>query len=248
MSDHNPFAAPSNQGEVAVQSFPGAQQVDFASLQMAGTGLAIIYGAILFQVLGGIGFGVFGLAGIRQLTVAGAGGVILFLGIGMFLISLVSLIGACLCATVPRETEAKGWIVASVAFQTAGFLLGLAARLFGLGAANGSPLSAIIPTVSVILFMVFLMKLGTHICRPDLSRRAKRILILIILGLIGVVVSSVMDMDVRGISPNRPELLLVFVFGLLYALFVFVMYANIINAFSKYIRNPYASVARNHLG
>ena len=248
MSDHNPFAAPSNQGEVAVESFPGAQQVDFASLQMAGTGLTIIYGAILFQVLGGIGFGLFGVAGVRLFSVAGAGGVILFLGIGMFLISLASLIGACLCATVPRETEAKGWIVASVAFQTAGFLQGLAALLFGFGAANGSPLSAIIPTVSVILFMVFLMKLGTHICRPDLSRRAKRIMILIIVGATSVALAGIMGVTVRSISANRPELLLVLVFGLLYALIVFVMYANIINAFGKYIRNPYASVARNHLG
>ncbi|MFY9253725.1 MAG: hypothetical protein WAO83_09735 [Fuerstiella sp.] len=253
MNEHNPFAAPTVKGDV-VLPYDENSGVDFASLKMTGTGLTMIYVAILLQVLlgfAGAGFGILASRGAGALVF---GNFILAFGIFGILVGVMSLVGRFLCTTVPSESGAKAWIVVSAAIQAVSVAFVYFGRFIAGGLGANWMFTLVIPAIATVLLMVFLQKLGTYMQRPDMTRRARRVLILLIVGAIIAVVAVFGGFapsfvgGQRGMAFTNIGVLLFMVFAMIYGLVVFVMYANVINAFGKYIRNPQSAMPRNHLG
>ncbi|GEM_PF-1933742 len=254
MSDHNPFATPTVQHDVATAQYPGYENVDFEALRKTGIGLGLIYAALVLMVLIGILGGVLGATGRASVTAMPLFNV---LGIIGTVTGLASIVGSLLCVTVPRLSGAKGLIIASVCLQLAQWLFAFAPRFMGalyLTSGLGVITGIVLPVVSTLLFMLFLNRLAHFIAREDFASRAKRVLIL---QGIGVSAGLVLSFTASGLSLSRlrfagarsGSLSMVLVVGVgLYAIVVFLMYANIINAIGKAIRNPQKRVVTSHLG
>lgn len=228
--EHNPFAAPQSQSAVIWTG-----NVNFEALRTTGNGLRLIYLSLLLLVL--LVLVVFGFSYFANLAPGpGPSGlaVLLVTGIGMLLISLMSLIGGAMCLTVPRESGGKGFVIASVAIHGLNLLLLFGGGFFGF-ATTESLIMSLVNAVSVVLFLLFLRSLASFIDRSDLRRRASRMLTFTCVYGVALIIIAMIP------GPGPAAFSFTLVAGLVIvigALIMFVMFANLVSDLSKAIRNP----------
>jgi hypothetical protein len=197
----NPYAAPSTtEMHSKAVEWLGTPST---SLRKVASGLGLIrIGLILtiFSVLVSV-------FGILMIGLGGAGanalGTTALLFIGMVLVAQVlNLVGTILCLSAPAETQARGWIFASLVAELLNMIPALAARL-GLYSDSEVAQSAelLLGIVAYVTFILFLRKLGQFIGRTDLAQRAVYLLLLgaVLVGLDMVfLASSVLSVEVKG--------------------------------------------------
>jgi hypothetical protein len=242
----NPYAAPAT-----VAMHPRAaewlQTPQDPSLQKVATGLGFIYLSILIILLTAILFFVVtmvwaGGAGQRvaqggnpQVVVAEArtlGMIGLAAGLAMIVGYVLNVVGTFMCLATPAESGAKGWITASATLMVMSILMQISA-FFIRDRETARVVSGIQPLMTIaggICFLVFLKRLAQFIGSERLTRRAQKILTLLVVGFAMTVI-----MVALIVTGNLWAALLVLVL-LIGGLIVFAMYANLLVSLKNAIR------------
>lgn len=218
MSDAvNPFAPPATVNEPVVPGMP----VDPDRLAGVETGLRLVYYGIVTILLCVIAM----IPSIAILPPA----VLLFAG-GIFLGWLMMLIGPFFCLTAPAETGASGLIIGSISCQLMGFLASVV-RIF-----LEAPLSqlvnffgSLIGLAGTALFLLFLMKVASHVGRYDLQQRGRNILI----G--GCIMFALMIAVGVGAAVAGPAIGVFMIAAVIGGIVLFVMYASLLHGLYKAI-------------
>jgi hypothetical protein len=104
--------------------------------------------------------------------------------------SVLHVAGWLLCLSVPRESRAKGLIVTAVILQLIAVVIGFTPRAAGLPRALDAVLALadlLVWLAAVVVFLLFLKRLGRYLNRPEVSEEAQS-LMYGVLGLVAFVV------------------------------------------------------------
>ena len=176
-------------------------------------GLFLIVGCILVM---GVGGGV--------LMVSPAVGAVLVLGVVpiMFIAgTILGLVGRIMCLSVPDDFSAVGVIYAAVICDVTVVLISAAGWIVDLPELVSS-LSSLLTLASIILFLVFLMKISAYIDDNASLQRAGNVLLLLIATFVAVIVGVFL-----------PPLLIV---ALLMAIVGFIMYVLLLMGLMKSLK------------
>ena len=176
-------------------------------------GLFLIVGCILVM---GVGGGV--------LMVSPAVGAVLVLGVVpiMFIVgTILGLVGRIMCLSVPDDFSAVGVIYAAVICDVTVVLISAAGWIVDLPELVSS-LSSLLTLASIILFLVFLMKISAYIDDNASLQRAGNVLLLLIATFVAVIVGVFL-----------PPLLIV---ALLMAIVGFIMYVLLLMGLMKSLK------------
>ena len=218
-------------------------EVNFERLQTVGIGLGLVYLSLLLLVVTLL----IGGAGGYVATGMGWGSVLMSI-IGLIAVGIVvlSFIGTCLCTTVPSETGAKGFVIASLVPQAIQVVGGVAGMAFGI--AMGAMEVLLLGVPSVLLFVVFLRKLSLFIRRPDFARRAMVILTVMLFIIVGGGIFVAQPQFVAPTGFPGPGIFAAPLLIGLPSLLLFVMYANLVNELGRTIRRSGRGRKAKHLG
>jgi hypothetical protein len=201
---------------------PGVEwmQTDKAGLSKTALGLTVVYSGIVLLLLCLISMLATIFAPFLMPLVFGA----------IIIAAIMMFVGPIFCLSVPPETKAQGLIVGSVVLQLINLALTIVAfagiELFGIQA-----FSQLFGVLSAVLFVLFMRKLALFIGRPDLASRASNVLILAaVVFLVGFAAGATMfwGAQVGGF--------LFFILAIM-TLFLFVMYANLVNYLRKALKS-----------
>jgi hypothetical protein len=217
----NPYASP----ETLDTSTPGATWAYTHSPELTRTrhGLSLVYFGICTIILSVIITVVAALVG-PLLAIVGT--------VGVRAGALMTLVGPLFCLSVPTATGARGLIVASVILQLTFYALSIAASvvtfrvpLFGVILMNGTGFAA------TVLFLLFLRRLAEYIGRQDLAKRARNVLLLIVVVILVTVAFYGIIPMAGGVA--RGALAAIAMGSGVIALIAFVMYANLVDGLRK---------------
>jgi len=149
---------------------------------------------------------------------------------GILIGPILMFVGPLFCLTVPAQTNAKGLIIATVVLQLANYVA-IFLPMFGFDFGEFQPFMQTLNLLSNICFLLFMRKLALFIGRDDLAGRASRILIGGIVVFVGIIATAIFTMTMLDASMIMLALLGI---G---AIVLFVMYANLLNALSKALKN-----------
>ncbi len=231
----NPYASP----QVAYEA-PGVEWArrDSAGLRQTGRGLSVYYYGIVFVLLGAILY--FG----AQFFARGMGDAAIILGVAILCLIVVGglmlLVGPFFCLAVPAESGAKGMVTASVICTLLSIALALGGE-FEVLDLRLAKMGNLIGLIGSICFMIFMKNLARFIGREDLARRAVRVLVagsvvfvLWIGTAVTVALQAASNQFARGGAVSAGLIMLVV--GLA-GIIVFVMYANLVDALRKGIKD-----------
>ncbi|XZE54997.1 hypothetical protein SH139x_000983 [Planctomycetaceae bacterium SH139] len=165
----NPFAPPSETSELTLVS-PLENMQALASTER---GLQITFYGLMIVILSYCA-AIVAVFGFPPLAIAI--GLILLIGL------LLLIIGPLVCLMTPAETGAKGMIITAVVCQLLALTLslgeGISGIMFDSFASQIINLSeALLALLSVIMFVLFMMRISTYLKRHDLRDKGKTILI-----------------------------------------------------------------------
>lgn len=149
---------------------------------------------------------------------------------GILIGPILMFVGPLFCLTVPAQTNAKGLIIATVVLQLANYVA-IFLPMFGFDFGEFQPFMQTLNLLSNICFLLFMRKLAMFIGHDDLAARASRILIGGIVVFVGIIATAIFTMTMLDASMIMLALLGI---G---AIVLFVMYANLLNALSKALKN-----------
>jgi hypothetical protein len=149
---------------------------------------------------------------------------------GILIGPILMFVGPLFCLTVQAQTNAKGLIIATVVLQLANYVA-IFLPMFGFDFGEFQPFMQTLNLLSNICFLLFMRKLALFIGRDDLAGRASRILIGGIVVFVGIIATAIFTMTMLDASMIMLALLGI---G---AIVLFVMYANLLNALSKALKN-----------
>lgn len=249
MSDaapQNPYAAPVS----AETPIAREELARFEALKSAGIGLGLVYTGLLLFVLCAVGAVALVGAAAGQTWVRGWTAVIPLLLFGGFLCgSLLSFSGGIFCCPPSVQLRSLGVVLFSIVLQ--GLLILSVVRLLfvnrgpagGVSRATGG-VESLIMLASVACFVIFLRRASHHIERPDLAARGRNVLIGELL-----IVLTATPFHLVTTRPNDSAIAVVSAMMTgLGGVAIFLMYANLVNALGKAIRNPHLQPPENHLG
>ena len=186
----NPYAAPTS-----LEMHPAATEwlgTPNESLRKVASGLGLIRNGLVLLILAVLLY----FAGMAVIALGGVGRNALpmltdiFEGM-VFIGQIMNLLGSIRCLSTPPETQAKGWIVASVVTEVLSMILGLD-RLTGKSSEAAQSAQQLLGIIAFVTFILFLRKLGLFIGRTDLARCAVNLLILwaVLIGLSLALIAS----------------------------------------------------------
>ncbi|MEZ6061653.1 MAG: hypothetical protein R3C19_15000 [Planctomycetaceae bacterium] len=250
-NEDNPYAPPQPRHDAAETTVPGER---LQKLQLTGIGTLLVYTGMLIIALGAVvaalialfgsaaGSGSTGQAVVTAITAFGSAGIGITLGL------LIMFAGKLLCLSVPSRGTRKQLLTGSIAADVLWLLLICAQHL---QRRNGGVFTneawthatgSLLLVLSPILFVLFLMRLGRFLDRPDVTRRGVPVLVVAgALALFTFVSPSASQVD--GDSLLQYARFLTIPIGLL----MFIMYANFVLAASTAIRKPDARPSAKHV-
>ncbi len=227
----NPYASPQSDFAAAGQAWMRDQSGQLRSVYI---GLSLCYWGIVLMLLGLLVGAAGGLAA-GMIAGPGASMILGFAGIGMAIVgAILSFVGPFFCLTVPAESGAKGFIIASVILQLGNFFITPALTLVdlpGFSGFTGTLASPLISFAGIMAFILFMQRLSSFIGRGELVARTNRVLVgagLVFVSWMGIIGYAVVG-RAEGFGLFVPLL------GLA-ALVVFVMYANLLNDLRKHVK------------
>lgn len=226
--DLNPFASPQTDDLAAKADqsssikFPDKMRrvragLSLAYLGICGIPLLIIFALVVLFVTGPI---------LNPRPLAQAAGVICLVALAGLGVAI--FVGQVMCIAVPRESGAKGWVVAAIILQLSSLLAS-----FGVFVAIAQhrwlfgSISAFLSLMAMLCFLLFLHKTALYVQRGDIAWRAVRsIMVGVVSVLAGLLLLLLPRESLDGeLNAVVVILCLVAVFGFLLAL---IMYANTI--------------------
>jgi hypothetical protein len=197
------------------------------------TGLKLVYTSLVLAVLTFLGMFFLGI----YIGVAGARGpgielfqspVFLYglIGVG-YLGNILAIVGKIFCLDVPEKVKATGLIYAAVALTVVGLALGFAKSFLGVSFGAADSIASLLTVAGYVCFLVFLGRLAEFLNDSRQVARARFVLTgSILTGAIGVAYI----VGLIAVGKDMPPIvsLALFVVGI-FALILFVSYANLLN-------------------
>lgn len=152
---------------------------------------------------------------------------------GILFAPILMFVGPLFCLTVPAHTNAKGLITATVLLQLANYIA-IFLPMVGFDFGAFQPFMQTLNLLSNICFLLFMRQLALFIGRNDLAGRASRILIGGIVFFLGMLVGIIATATPLAMREAWMIMLALLAIG---AVVLFVMYANLLNALSKALKN-----------
>lgn len=171
MAEHVGLSSTNSDSIHDVRSSVGTSK-DFASFLNVATGLRLVFWGILiiiFSVLlgGPLSFMLVFILGPLALLVV---------PVGVLAGAATGLVGRCFCLSVPPKTGTKELIYAAVVCDLAAIAVSGLEFVVELPAIV-SLATDLLPTVAIVLFVLFLRQLATHIGQHDLAKTAGGLLV-----------------------------------------------------------------------
>ena len=158
-----------------------------SALSRVATGLAMMYWSLVGTFVLIVSMFVIGLVAHGQPDMVPP--IMVALSWAILALTALSVAGTLFCLATPEETGARSLLVGSVVFMLIGTTLQVAG-LLGIHIPDIlNSISAPTQIVSAILFVLFLRKLAQFLAAPELAKRATR---LVIAGIIGVLLGLAM--------------------------------------------------------
>ncbi len=224
----NPFAPPSETSELTLVS----PLENLQALASTERGLQITFYGLMIIILSYVG-----------VIVATFTFPPLIIAIGLFLLIglLLLIIGPLICIMTPAETGAKGLIIAAVICQLLGITVSigqgiLTVMLDPLVAQIISFSAVLLMLFSLIIFVLFMMRISTFLNRQDLRDKGKTILIAS-----GILIILTIASAISQAFGNLGQIVILSMVGV-GSLLVFIMFTSLIYRVSKAI-----SIARARL-
>ncbi len=196
------------------------------------TGLKLIYAGLILIVLTFLGGMILGATG-------GTSQAVLYAVLGLsVLASILSIVGQFYCLDVPEKVKATGTIYAAVALSVTSIALSIAAAIPSVGApAWAGQVAQLLSCAGQICFLVFLRRLAEFLGDPLQISRAGFVLvgtfILIALAIV-IVIASFAMMGGGAPGGGSAGIIILLMLGLLvFALVLFIKYANLVDGLRK---------------